>query len=219
MEGVLDPGRGVRLPPEALEVALVLRKEEFRRAVTVERIVAQVRMRGEDRPLHLAHVWLRLPLFGRPGVAKPERGEQMEPRRFGASVVDGDPDQDVLRAILGVLQHNVEIPVIVEDACIKQFVLELLPGPAPVRFDQVLIRKLPLRVFVEVLHVRVRRRRVDVEVVLLDVLAVVSLAVGQPEEAFLEDRVALVPKGERKAEALTVIRDAADPVFAPAISS
>jgi hypothetical protein len=73
-----------------------------------------------------------------------------------------------------------------------------------------------LRVLVQILHVRMRRRRVEVEVVFLDVLAVVPLAVGQPEEPLLEDRVLTVPQGEREAEELPVVGNARQPVLAPA---
>ncbi len=174
-------------------------------------------MRGADGPIRLAQVWLRRPGFPRPGVAKPERREQLEPGGFRPAVVDGDPDQDVVRTFFGVLEEDVEVPVVVEDAGVDQLVLELLPRPALVRFHQVPVRELPLRVLVEVLHVRVRGRRVDVEVILLDVLAVVPLAVGEPEEALLEDGVALVPQGEGKAQALLVVRDPAEAVLAPAV--
>src|SRR5262249_3497582 len=60
-------------------------------------------------------------------------------------------------------------------------------------------------------------RAVEVEVVLLDVLAVVAFAVGQSKEAFLEDGILAVPQGEREAEPLLVIRDAGQAVLAPAI--
>jgi len=44
----------------------------------------------------------------------------------------------------------------------------------------------------------VRRRAVEVEVVLLDVLAVVALVAGDAEQALLEDGVAAVPEGQRE---------------------
>src|SRR5262249_12787861 len=64
---------------------------------------------------------------------------------------------------------------------------------------------------------RMRRRRVDVEVVLLDVLAVVALAVGEPEQPLLQDGVAPVPESEREAQALPVVRDPAEAVLSPAV--
>jgi hypothetical protein len=63
------------------------------------------------------------------------------------------------------------------------------------------------------------RRAVEVEVVLLDVLAVVALAVGEPEQPLLEDRVAPVPEREREAQALLVVADATESVFAPAVGA
>src|SRR5687767_12797143 len=62
-----------------------------------------------------------------------------------------------------------------------------------------------------------RRRAVDVEVVLLHVLAVIALAVGQPEQPLLEDGVTSVPECERKAQALLVVGDAPEAVLAPSV--
>src|SRR5262249_35673612 len=53
--------------------------------------------------------------------------------------------------------------------------------------------------------------------VLLDVLPVVALVAGQPEETLLENGVALVPQREREAEAGVVVTDAGQAVLAPAI--
>ena len=61
--------------------------------------------------------------------------------------------------------------------------------------------------------------RVEVEVVLLDVLAVVALAVGQPEQPLLEDRVLAVPQRQREAQPLLVVGDAGEPVLAPAVGA
>src|SRR6185503_6953208 len=69
----------------------------------------------------------------------------------------------------------------------------------------------------EVLHVRVGWRAVEVEVILLDVFAVIPLAVAQSEQAFLEDRIAPGPQCQREAEQLTVIGDAGEPVLTPAV--
>src|SRR5690349_19052428 len=63
------------------------------------------------------------------------------------------------------------------------------------------------------------RRIVEIEIVLLDVLAVIALAVRQPEKPFFQDRVALVPERDRQTEMLLVIAKAPDPVFVPAIGT
>src|ERR1700674_5859856 len=63
------------------------------------------------------------------------------------------------------------------------------------------------------------RRRVEVEPVVLGVLAVVPLRSGEAEDAFFQDRVAAVPKGEREAEGLAIVADASEAVLVPAIGS
>ena len=118
---------------------------------------------------------------------------------------------------LGVLDDDVEVAVVVEDAGVEQLELEALAVAAAVLLDQPRVGKLALRILVEVLHVRVRRRVVEVEVVLLDVLAVVALVRRQAEEPFLEDRVAAVPEGGGEDEELVAVADAGDAVLAPAI--
>ena len=91
--------------------------------------------------------------------------------------------------------------------------------PAAVGFEEVAVRKLPLRILVQILHVRVRRRAVDVKVVLLDVLAMIALAVGEAEQALFEDRIPLVPESHREAQSLFVVRDAGQTVLAPPVGS
>src|SRR5678815_61042 len=56
-----------------------------------------------------------------------------------------------------------------------------------------------------------------VEVVLLDVLAVVSLRVRQAEHTLFQDRVLSIPERQREADPHLVVADAEDPVLSPAI--
>ena len=154
-----------------------------------------------------------------PLVAEPERRQDVQLGRFGAAVVDGDLDQDVLGRLLGILDEHVEVAILVEDAGVEQFVLEFAAAAAAAGLDEIGVGKGRLRILVEVLHVRMGRRAVEVEVVLLDVLAVIALAVGQAEEAFLEDGVLAVPQGQGEAEPLLVVGDAGQAVLAPAIGA
>src|SRR5439155_25851258 len=70
-----------------------------------------------------------------------------------------------------------------------------------------------------ILHVGVRGSAVEVEITLLDILAVVTLVARQPEDPLLQDRVAAVPHGDRKANVLVTVADAGDAVLIPAIGS
>ena len=176
-------------------------------------------MGGHYRSAGFAQDRLRVVVAPRPRIPEPQRRQDVQPGGLGASVVDRHPDQDVVRTRLGVFHEHVEVAVVVEDPRVDQLVLEVLPRAPPIRLHEVTVGELPLRVLVEVLHVRVGRRRVDVEVVLLDVLAVVPLAVGQPEHPLLQDGVAPVPEGEGETEALVVVRDAGDAIFTPPVGA
>src|SRR5262245_22275399 len=61
------------------------------------------------------------------------------------------------------------------------------------------------------------RRRVEIEIILLDILAVVAFRVGQSEKPFLENRVLAIPQRQRKAQALVVVGKTRQTVLAPAI--
>ena len=98
----------------------------------------------------------------------------MERCGVGPAVVRGDPDRQVLRIGLGVLDEDVEVAIAIEYPGIEQLVLGTLSGAALVVLDELAIRKRGLRILVEQAHVRVGRRVVDVEIVLLHVLAVIA---------------------------------------------
>ena len=152
-----------------------------------------------------------------PGVAEPEVGEDVQRRGVGASIVGLDLDAEVFRCRLGVLDEDVEIAVLFEDARIEQLEFEVMRAASAVLLHEPTVGEFPLRVLVEELHVRVRRRIVEVEVIFLDVLAVIALRRRQAEEAFLEDRVLAVPEGGGEAEELIAVADAGDAVLAPAV--
>src|SRR5262249_20851299 len=93
----------------------------------------------------------------------------------------------------------------------------LVAAAVGVLLDQLRVRELGLRVHVAPAHPRVRRGRVEVPPLLLDVLAVVPLRAGQAERALLQDRVAAVPERERETEVLPVVADAREAVLVPAV--
>ena len=150
--------------------------------------------------------------------------------RFGttASAVDAippfwspigrrDSHQDVVRTGFGVLHVDVEVSVVLEHARVEEFILHVVAVAPAVRLHQVGVGKGRLRILVQVLHVRVGRRAVEVEVVLLHILTMVPFAVGQSKQPLLEDRILAVPEGQGKADLLLVVGDAGQTVFPPAI--
>jgi hypothetical protein len=153
----------------------------------------------------------------RPRVAKPQRGKEVDRRRFGTAVVHRDLDQDVLGGRFGVLHKHVEVAIVVEHAGVEELVFQLIARPPSVRLYQIQIRERVLRVLVEILHVRVSGSAIEIEVVLLDVLAVIAFRVGEAEQPLLQNWIALVPEREREAQPLLVVAQSGDAVFAPAI--
>src|SRR5207247_1804243 len=89
----------------------------------------------------------------------------------------------------------------------------------PPAVDQALVRKRRLRILVQVFHVRVGGRGIQIEVVFLDVLAVVALIAGQSEEPLLENRIAAIPQRDGEADVLVAVANAGDAVLAPAVRS
>src|SRR4051812_33841328 len=64
-----------------------------------------------------------------------------------------------------------------------------------------------------------RRSAVDVEVVLLYILSMVPFAICQSEQSLFQDRVSTIPKRQREAKSLFLVRDARQTIFSPVIRS
>src|SRR5262249_31920922 len=71
----------------------------------------------------------------------------------------------------------------------------------------------------EVLHIRMGRRAIQVIIILLDVLAMITLPIGQPECPLLEYRVLAVPSRQRKTQPLAIVAETSEAVLAPVIST
>ncbi len=141
----------------------------------------------------------------------------MQVCRIGSSIGRRDSHQDVFRTSLGVFHKDVEVSVVLEDTRVEKFILHLVAVAASVGLQQIGVGIGRLRIFVQKLHVRVRRRAVEVEVILFDVLAVVAFAVGQSKQPLFENRIPAVPEGQGKAKLLLVVGNACQTILAPAI--
>src|SRR5262249_54378312 len=136
-------------------------------------------------------------------------------RSLRPTVRDSDLDQNVLDIDLRIFHEDIKVSVIVENSGVEQFEFRLILSTSPVFVDQSCIWEFSLRVLVQVPHVRVRRRAVEIEVVLLDVFSVIAFVPRQSEDALLENRVMLVPESDGEAEKLTAIRNPSDAIFIP----
>ena len=154
-----------------------------------------------------------------PGIAKPERREEVEWRRRRSAVRDRRADQHVVLSRLGVFDRDVEKAVLTQHVGVPEFELRLHLRALGIAPHQFLVRKRRLRITISHPHVRMRGRVVLEEKNLLHIFAVIPLRTGQAEEPLLQNRIALVPEGEGETEALLEIGDAANPILAPAIGA
>ncbi len=154
-----------------------------------------------------------------PRVPEPDGRQQIDVRALRAAIADVNRDEQVLGIGLRVFDLDIEIAVFGKDARIQQLELRrILPTP-PVLLHQLRIREFRLRVLVEEAHVGVCGRAIEIEVVLLHVLAVVALVAAQAEQAFFEDRITTIPERDGKADALVPIADPGQTVFVPSIGA
>src|SRR5204862_414161 len=115
------------------------------------------------------------------------------------------------------LDLDVEVAAVVEHAAVDQFELGIAQTAPAVFVKQLTIWIFGLRILVEHPLIGVTRQRVEVEVTLLHVLAVIPLRRHESEIALLQNRIALVPERHRPAEDLVAVADAGDAVLAPAV--
>src|SRR5687767_8398947 len=80
-----------------------------------------------------------------PGVAKPKRGQQVQVCGIGSAIHDGDAREHVVDVGLGILDEDIEVTVLIEDAAVDQLELRLQPVAAAGFLDEPGIRVLELR--------------------------------------------------------------------------
>jgi hypothetical protein len=159
VDPVLHVRRSVGRSEEPLRIGLVLGEEQIARTLTGEEPLAQLGIRGGDRTgSRLSEHRSRRIAAPRPGVAEPQRRQQVQVGFFRTAIVHGDLNQEIFRRGLGVFDEHVEVAVLAEDAGVEQLVFEILPAAATVGLDEIVIGIGRLRVLVEILHVRVGRR-------------------------------------------------------------
>ena len=132
-------------------------------------------------------------------------------------MTDGDANEHVIGRFLRVFDEDVEVAVFVEHAGIEDFKFRIAPGAAAIFGNQPFVRKRRLRIFVKRLHVRMRGRGIEIEILLFYVLAVITLGAGEAEEPLLENGVASVPKRQGETDAAFAVGNAQEPVLAPSI--
>src|SRR5438477_3969987 len=154
-----------------------------------------------------------------PGIAKPQRREQLQRSGFRAAVANCDADEYIFVAALCVLRENIEVAVFMEHPGVEEFEFRLAASATPIFVYQCRVWEFRLRILVKHPHVAVGRRRVEIEIIFLHIFAVVAFISCQSKEPLFQNRIAAVPHGEREADHLVTVADSRDAVFAPSIGA
>src|ERR1044071_9228672 len=101
--------------------------------------------------------------------------QNMECCRFRAAIENLDLYAYIFRRCFGILYKNIEIFILIKGPCIEKFVLQPTSAAPAVLFNKVPIWILGLWIFVEVFHVRMGRRTIEIEVVLFYILTMIAL--------------------------------------------
>ncbi len=117
----------------------------------------------------------------------------MERGAFRPAIHGSDSDENVFDIGLRVLDKNVKITVPRKNPGIEQLEFRLATPAALALLHQRFIRKCGLRILVQHSHITVRRCRIEVEVILFHVFAVIALISGQAEYSLLKDGIVSVP--------------------------
>src|SRR5215469_10728634 len=96
---------------------------------------------------------------------------------------------------------------------------QLSPRTSTVCLNEIPIGEFLLRILIEVPHIRVRGRAIEVKVIFLYILTVISFAIGQSKKPLFEYRVAPVPNSDGKTQLLLVVAYPGEAVFSPPVGT
>src|SRR5262245_23617550 len=134
-------------------------------------------------------------------------------------VPGGDANKDVFVTAFRVFNKDVEVAVVIESSGVVQLEFRLAAAASPVFVDQLTVWEFSLRILVKHPHITMRRRGIEIEVILLGIFSVIAFVSGQSEYAFLQNRIAPVPQRQGEADDLVPVADPGNSILAPAIGS
>ena len=197
VEAVLEVAGGAEVP-QPLPIGLVLGEQALRAALDIQPAHAEGGgLDGDGGGIDRAQLRLERAGVPAPGVAQHQLRNDVERGCVGTTVDRRGLHQQVAGLVLRIFDEHVEIPVLGKHSRVDEFVLRLIRAAPRVLRHEIRVGVGPLRILVKHLQVRVRRRRVEVEVLLLHVLAVIALGVRQAEKPLLEDGVNPVPQRQQ----------------------
>src|SRR6202011_101559 len=139
---ILHKSAGIWDSPKPGEIGFVFGEETLLRLFTMKMVSAECAVGGFDqRWRSFLQVGFAIVATPAPGVAKPNRRQQMKRRRFRPAVRCGDPDQDVVRGRFGVFDLDIKKPIFAEHIGIPEFEFALHPCAVGVLPYQFIVRE------------------------------------------------------------------------------
>jgi hypothetical protein len=225
VDAVLRVRGGRRRVEQPRHVRLVLAEQRDRRRAVRTGAGQQLQLAAERVPDAHRPVtgrrqqWLGGADIPGPGVAEPRGRQHVQGRGFRPGVGHLDRHQDVVRVGLCVVHLDDPVPVVVERTGVHELIFRLGAVAPPVHRNEVVIGEGPLRVVIAPPLPGVARQRIQVPPVFLYVLAMVALLTGQAEGPLLQDRVVLVPQGQRQAQPLLDVAEPGQAVLPPPVGA
>lgn len=103
------------------------------------------------------------------------------------------------------LNEYIPVSIFIENTGVHDFVFGDVARAILILNHQILIRITPLRIFVQIFHVGVGGRRVQIIIELFAILPVISFMACHTEKTFFKDRINTIPESKGKAEPLVVV--------------
>jgi hypothetical protein len=154
-----------------------------------------------------------------PLIPKPKSRKEVQACSVGSPVHHSDPDQNVFGRNFRIFHKHVEVPVVIENTGVQQFIFRLGSGSLAIGFNQVGVRIGELRVFVKPLHVGMSWSGIEIEVIFLDVFTMVAFGVCQAEQPFFQDGIFPVPKCDSEAQTLLVVGESGQAILTPMVGA
>jgi len=185
-------------------------------------VFSKRRMIGNDAVTVRRHGWHgRFIFWPGPSIGEPELGNDVESSSFGSTVVRCNANIYVtgILFILGVLNKNIPIAVVVKSISVQNLKLVNIPTSVLVLAYKLVVRECLLRILVQEFHVRVGGRGIEIPIKFLDVFTMISLVARYAEQTFFQNVVLTVPEGQGEAKALMIVRYSGDSILTPSISA
>src|SRR5690349_17990713 len=88
-------------------------------------------------------------------------------------------NKNILYGLLRIGYTNIKILILIEHSCVQYFVFRLGTAPLRIFISQLIVWEFLLRVFIQILHIVVRRKIIEIIIQFLYILTMIALVVTE----------------------------------------